>query len=360
MTNEQNTTFIIFVFIFTQPTIVVGDYRTMPTLISKKLSDLQAERESFRRYERQIIQERDMILTSVRGHLAQLDRDIERLGGSPRAVTSEVASSTPADQTLSSPVALLSPGNESGFQKKRGRPKKEKFPSSDKSALSAEQNGRIQDGENRLSGSKSKSKGELVVTDNISIGEAWTCECGKHMSAGRARCGVCRRWKGGKRLTRWTLKPKDSTTSNEVVGAGIRSSSLSCGTSTVFNAYKNLPPAELQSALEAPLLSTMSSGTITNPRLEIEEIMRSMVSAVDFVVATTQTSNKRKQGRPNKNPAVSTSDSDDGFVVKSPRKRGRPKKQLPTSVQDSQQGESYVTAEETTNKISMSHDISLL
>jgi DNA topoisomerase IA len=84
----------------------------------------------------------------------------------------------------------------------------------------------------------------------------------------------------------------------------------------------------------------MSSGTITNPRLEIEEIMRSMVSAVDFVVATTQTSNKRKQGRPNKNSAVSTSDSDDGSVVKSPRKRGRPKKQLPTSVQDAQQEES--------------------
>jgi len=305
-----------------------------------------------------------MILTSVRGHLAQLDRDIERLGGSPRAAKSEVDSSAPSDQTLCSPVAVLSPGNKSGSQKMRGRPKKEKFPSSDKSdALSAERNSRIQDVEgeaNRLSGSKIKSKGTLVVIGNNSIGEAWTCECGKHMSAGRARCGACRRWKGGKRLTRWTIKPKDSNTSNEVVGADVSSSSLSCGTSTVFNAYKNLPPAEQQSALEAPLLATMSSGTTNDPRLEIEEIMRTMVSAVDFVVATTQTSNKRKQGRPNKNPAVSTSDSDDGFVVKSPRKRGRPKKQLPTSVQDSQQGESYVTAEETTNKISMSHDISTL
>ncbi|KAL3759117.1 hypothetical protein ACHAWU_008726 [Discostella pseudostelligera] len=302
----------------------------MPTLITKKLSDLQVERESFRRYEQQIIQERDMILTSVRGHLAQLDRDIERLGGSPRAAKSEVDSSAPSDQTLCSPVAVLSPGNKSGSQKKRGRPKKEKFPSSDKSdALSAERNSRIQDVEgeaNRLSGSKIKSKG-MVVTGNNSIGEAWTCECGKHMSAGRARCGACRRWKGGKRLTRWTIKPKDSNTSNEVVGADVSSSSLSCGTSTVFNAYKNMPPAEQQSALEAPLLATMSSGTTNNPRLEIEEIMRTMVSAVDFVVANTQTSNKIKQGRPNKNPAVSTSDSDEGSVVKPPRQRGRPKKQ---------------------------------
>jgi hypothetical protein len=29
-----------------------------------------------------------------------------------------------------------------------------------------------------------------------------------------SRCGKCRRWKGGKRLVRWSVKPKDSTAMN--------------------------------------------------------------------------------------------------------------------------------------------------
>ena len=31
----------------------------------------------------------------------------------------------------------------------------------------------------------------------------WKCECGNVMGGSRARCGKCRRWKGGKREKKW-------------------------------------------------------------------------------------------------------------------------------------------------------------
>ncbi len=324
----------------------------MPTLISKKLSDLQAERESLTRYERQIVQERDAILTSVRGHLDQLDGEIVRLGGSPR--------------NQESPVGIPSPRNDNGSQNVRGRSKMEaEIPSSEKivdASSSANRNGRFrnQDGkENRSSGNKKRSKGSSVASDDKTIGEAWTCECGTHMAAGRARCGACRRWKGGKRLTRWTINKDSSSTSNNAVGgiADKGSSSSSCGTQMVFNAYMNLPPAEQKSVSDG-------SAILTYPRVEIEDIVSDMVSAIEFVsLASSKTSgdkdvasmkedgalNKRKRGRPSINQVVSTSDSDDGSVTKPPRKRGRPRKQqqLPTSVLDTQHVDSSIVAVET-------------
>lgn len=307
----------------------------MPTLISKKLSDLQTERESLTRYEQQIIQERDLILTSVRDHLLQLNREIVRLGGSPR------------EEQGSSPDAVLSPRNDTGSQKKRGRRRKdapllEKMDSSNR-------NGRIHDGEdkeNRSSGSNKQSKDSL----SLSISEAWTCECGRYMAAGRARCGACRRWKGGKRLTRWTIKKDSAVVATSDIG-------LSCGTLEVFNTYKNLPFTEQKTASDGTsVLAEMSDSS--NPRLEIEEVMNDMVSAIDLVsratlklktsddiaVATnkgddnaTETSNKRKRGRPKKSTTVSSSDSDEGSVINLPRNRGRPRKQIPRSSLDSQQ-----------------------
>ena len=322
----------------------------MPTLISKKLSDLQAERENLTRYERQIVQERDAILASVRGHLDQLDREIVRLGGPP--------------QNQESAVGVLSPRNDNGSQNVRGRSRKveAEVPWSEKIAdasSSSNQNGRFrdQDGkENRSSGNKKRSKCSLVVSDNKTIGEAWTCECGTHMAAGRARCGACRRWKGGKRLTKWTIKKDSSTSNNTVEGIADKGSSSSiCGISKAFNAYRNLPPAEQKSVLSD------GSTLLTYPRVEIEDIMSDMISAIEFdgpantkmsgdncVVSMTDedgASNKRKRGRPSINPAVSTSDSDDGSVTKPPRKRGRPRKeQLPNSVLDTQHVESSIAA----------------
>ena len=318
----------------------------MPTLISKKLSDLQAERESLTRYERQIVQERDAILTSVRGHLDQLDREIVRLGGSPRNQESSVA-------------GILSPRkNDNGSQNVRGRSRKEaEVPSSEKiadassSSTNTNSRFRIQDGkENCPSGNKKRSKSSSIVNENKAIGEAWTCECGTHMAAGRARCGACRRWKGGKRLTRWTINKDSSSTSNNVV-RGITengSSSSICGTSKVFNAYRNLPPAEQKSVSDGSALLT---------------IMSDMVSAIEFVsLAISKTSgnkgvdsmkedgvlDKRKRGRPSINQVVSTSDSDDGSATKPPRKRGRPRKeQLPMSGLDAQHVESSFAAVET-------------
>lgn len=37
----------------------------------------------------------------------------------------------------------------------------------------------------------------------VSSADDWTCECGNVMGGSRARCGKCRRWKGGKREKKW-------------------------------------------------------------------------------------------------------------------------------------------------------------
>ena len=257
----------------------------MPTLTSKKLADLLAEREGLVRYEKQIIQERDFILTSTRAHVDKLDKEIERLGGNPRN----------QEEKVSSPPSVLTPRNDdNGSQKKRGRPKKVRTTGGK---------------ENR---SKKQRKGS-VASHNNSI-EAWNCECGTHMPAGRARCGACRRWKGGKRQTRWTIK-KDSNEDVGVMETGAGLSAMSCDSSKLLHAYNNLPPSEVV-AVASDGISVLAKASAS--RMEIEEVMKNMVSAIHLVgLVTMKTSDDMD---------VASTECEDGATITDKRMRGRPKR----------------------------------
>ena len=52
-----------------------------------------------------------------------------------------------------------------------------------------------------------KKKAKRAARSQAKVKESsdddWKCECGNVMGGSRARCGKCRRWKGGKREKKW-------------------------------------------------------------------------------------------------------------------------------------------------------------
>ena len=422
----------------------------MPSVVSQKLSDLEAERTSFLLYERRIIQERAHILTNVCIHLDQLDADIVRLGGTARvhggqspsfssslgsshfssvdlnvlvpstAPCSSMVKSDESSQPRGRPTKSLEgaagPGmaisvskKDDGYNQREDdtSPENENFSSNHASPSDSSSKARNEERARPFMNStasakisesftltdavkvqmiekpnKKKKKSKSVASSETNSGELWTCDCGEHMAAGRARCGKCRRWKGGKRLVRWSVKPKDSTAMN--TGAVASPSSLSQGNRKAGNdkkntdvpraidIYRNLRTAELDS------VTKVSPGTKGNcgQDLEIQALVEQMVLAVvnvadldgakktkgsrktsvEMVAATkkenkspapnneeeTVSSHKRKRGRPKKDSkkndiqrVVTTSDSDNGSEA--PRKRGRPRKN-PVTKNDVEQG----------------------
>ena len=411
----------------------------MPTMISKKLDDLESERESFLLHERRIILERDEILKNLRNHLDQLDAEIVRLGGDARDVveknvdvsgggSSSDARSVADDDAGALLLALADGGgfapsvapfpsvsstqkksrgrsrrsdeavgveydgkgaesenNDANPKKGRGRPRKESVAEITGIALS--NNASTPNDKNESSfdsvragtdvnfGKKpsendTKDKGTpkkkkrrkkpplASPAADDHTGEAWVCECGENMAAGRARCGKCRRWKGGKRQKRWSIKDRGDAS---VAIAGKKNTVAK----TAIDAYRNLcPPVELELATDgaAIILANLAVTTEEDPRSEVDAILGQMVSAVTSfldlnrpkktrgpgkkkAVATTNTlgkdeqtiAKKRKRGRPRKDAdkaqeqhsiqrVVSTSDSDSSSATEAPRKRGRPRK----------------------------------
>jgi hypothetical protein len=229
---------------------------------------------------------------------------------------------------------------------------------------------------------KKKKKSKSVASSETNSGEPWTCDCGEHMAAGRARCGKCRRWKGGKRLVRWSVKPKDSTAMN--TGAVASPSSLSQGNRKAGNGkkntdvpraidiYRNLRTAELDSVTNVSSATKGNCGQDLEIQVLVEQMVLAVVNAADLGGAKktkgsrkssvemaaaskkenkspapnnkeeTVSSHKRKRGRPKKDSkkneiqrVVTTSDSDNGSEA--PRKRGRPRKN-PVTINDVEQG----------------------
>ena len=202
-------------------------------------------------------------------------------------------------------------------------------------------------------GRKRNKNTNSVDPDTIHNGLSWTCECGEHLSGDRARCGKCRKWRGGVRP-----KPKESTTTKEVakkepvatkgddtndtetteiVAATSRRKARTAGgrkiaiMPSVIDVYRNLPPATKDerkppSSAEdetADILASFASGGINNTRVEVEQCLADMVFALTSVAGkaanNNANNNKRKRGRPKKDEnvqlepiqrVVSTSDSD--------------------------------------------------
>ena len=59
-----------------------------------------------------------------------------------------------------------------------------------------------------------KKKIASVACNETNLGEPWTCKCAGQVAAGRARCGKCHCWKGGKRPVRRRAEPKNYITTS--------------------------------------------------------------------------------------------------------------------------------------------------
>ena len=330
----------------------------MPTLQTNLLSDLEAERESFLRHEQRIIHERNDILLNMRNHLDQLDAEIVRLGGKARdALPASSSISNNANGDSLGYISSIAPypaiernystSGESAVSQIVGG-KKQKQQSAAATKKENKSSNKPKGG-----GRKRNKNTNSVDPDTIHNGLSWTCECGEHLSGDRARCGKCRKWRGGVRP-----KPKESTTTKEVakkepvatkgddtndtetteiVAATSRRKARTAGgrkiaiMPSVIDVYRNLPPATKDerkppSSAEdetADILASFASGGINNTRVEVEQCLADMVFALTSVAGkaanNNANNNKRKRGRPKKDEnvqlepiqrVVSTSDSD--------------------------------------------------
>jgi len=354
---------------------------TMPTMTSKKLGDLEAERKSFILHEMRIIEERDEILKNLRAHLDQLDMEIVRLGGKARATTANQgrASASPKDDGYVPSITPFSPAKGASQAKKlsRGRPRKsegggsaaaenvgsqqkkaisspkkmlsmhvlvsEKEKSSSNCSLSSpndrddpkkrqetqsKSNTAVAgipkseeskaaagagDGESKPPKKKRKRRSSVPIDPGEIVGEPWTCECGERMAAGRKRCGKCRRWKGGKRETRWSRKSVDSSATKKMAGMpkaidvyrsvlptalrprdGLESDAVNDG-AIVLTQLK----AASDGAIALAQLKASNEGIIVpgeaaanDPRSAIESVLSQMVFAVAKVATLGQTKSK--------------------------------------------------------------------
>jgi len=290
-------------------------------MTSKRLDDLKAERETFLRHERRIIEERDEILKNVRAHLDQLDVEIVRLGGRAREIVAmrddcALAPFFSVKDSRNLEEERVFSGSENSSQKKRGRPNKETVPSHVlvQEKVKTAPNDALVD--NRPTKRRRRSNSEHSSSANAptkggTVGEPWTCDwCGERLAAGRKRCGKCRRWKGGVREIRWTRKS---------AGAGAGSAPASLGTAggigmkpmRAFDVYRNLPAAPFR---------TTGKGS----RSEVQSIVEVMVSCVSAAARArphkglSRANAKASSGKPKGSGltpiqrVVSTSSSDSG------------------------------------------------
>jgi len=179
------------------------------------------------------------------------------------------------------------------------------------------------------------SKSGLTPAE-IHNGKPWDCECGEHLPGDRARCGKCKKWKGGVRppnqTTTTTTKPKAEKKKKKVV-------TMPQPLPTVNDIYKNVSDKSADDFTMdgALILASLGSGSYYNDtnRPAVERCLGDIVSAVTSHVEAQQagmkkktTKGTKKRGRPRKDSVGVTArkggKSDGTVTVK--RKRGRPKK----------------------------------
>jgi hypothetical protein len=381
----------------------------MPSMTTKRLGDLEAERTNLLLYERRIIDKRDEILTNVTIHLDKLDAEIVRRASSrpssrpPSGVSDEdgIASSSATVEDFSSTTMndgrsaissrglavrhgmTISAAASRGFER-RSSTIEERIQSSDRgppSSSSSEDpneegahhpfvNGAASSSmvgercdastvddaskgrattEKRKNGRKRKRQSVVARDDDeTTLGEPWTCECGHEMAAGRARCGKCRRWKGGKRLVRWSVKPRDptATIAGGVVASPPPSSSSSLSGRRGRNDERGEEGADIPTrAIDAYRNACSdSNATVTiaaddscGRDLAIHSVLEQMVLAVAHISDPVRAKKKTTVGsRTSNNGQVAVASMKGGtpgtnktgeIVTSQKRKRGRPRKE---------------------------------
>jgi len=300
--------------------------------VPQKLNDLVAERTNFLLYERRIIQERDEILRNVYIHLNQLDEQIVSLGGTARSL---MVDATNSNGVHSSTMTCCGEGPRTitiGGKENCGSP----WHSSNDDASPMNSSSASSNEAASLTLQKShRKKKEIfspdIAIDQTSLGKPWTCECGNRLAAGRKRCGQCLRWKGGKRLVRWHIQPKDPTNNSITAPGGATSvesiSPLSaiCHSATkhgsinaVLDEYMNLRAAELKSDATGAL----SAGTV-DEGMEIHKVVGQLVMAVANIAEDLGLGKKTKGVG---GVAIQDDGEKIGIHPSTKRKRGRPRK----------------------------------
>ena len=269
-----------------------------------------------------------MILTNIRSRISSLDNEIVRLGGS--ALVSNNASSESCGFAIIPSVAPFPP-----VKKPRGRPRKQSDNTEKESSTEKKKRGRPpKKQENEVSKTKddppkpieamspltsiatsliSLKTGDLdpkvaiykanasetkvvdtiaatdptAASDDASKQEDWLCPCGSMIDHKKVRCGQCRKWKDGKRKTRWSFKDKEN-------GGGNKKSKSGKKKKTAESVYAKLSGADTE-------LQASDS---------VESVLGNMVTAVCEVGV--EKKKRKSSGEKSKKPKRSRSnDSND-------------------------------------------------
>jgi hypothetical protein len=280
--------------------------------------------------------EREEILTNIRNRISNLDIEITRLGGLPIEN---------ASHSIGIVVPSIAPFP--SVKKPRGRPRKsdsetEVVPS--KLLSSSEKKG---GGNDRSPKEKAAKKDEPMspltsiamslislktgdLDPNVATATAaaafaqndaktseepqdgdcgdWTCHhCGKILDSSKSRCGTCRRWKGGKRGKKWTIKGKEGEDdSNKTAKSSGRKKMGRPFKKTVKEIYAKLKLSKVDLGLKP------ENRVIGDVKPEVESVVSLMLDAVsehgtkkkrrrssdDNHTGGEQGKKKRKPGRP--------------------------------------------------------------
>ena len=326
----------------------------MSSNIPQKLNDLVAERTNVLLYERRIIHERDEILRNVYIHLNQLDEQIVRLGGTARSLLVFDAATTNSSNgfhpstsmTCGEGPGTITIGEKENFASPWHSSNDDASPMNSSSASST-----LQKKRSHRKMTKDIFSPDIAI-DPTSLGEAWTCECGNRLAAGRKRCGQCLRWKGGKRLVRWHIQPKDPTNKAITAPGGTTSVESISPLSTICHSenkqgtmnaaldeYMNLRAAELKSVA----FGALSAGTL-DEGLEIHKVVGQMVMAVANITENRPGTKTKGVG----GAVIQNNGERVDIHPSSKRKRGRPRRK--ETVVDSELIERLVSTNDSDNE----------
>ena len=299
--------------------------------------------------------ERDEILVNIRSHISALDVEIERLGGGQRETLSEpgnlgidlgeaVIPSVSAFPPVKKPRGRPAAGGDNSTKKKRGRPRKSDSESSSNKIVPSEESivskkslpkspaansdvsgdamspltsiaaslismkagsigipsAAVSDDTTNAEPGIDASLTATVAEDNTNAEpEDWNCECGLIIEGTKSRCGTCRRWKGGKRAKKWTLKDKEAKSSSKPK----KTRKSKTAPKTAKSIYDQLSATDL--ALSLQNCNADGNGDI---RSEVENVIGNMITAIANATkknrkrssTTSDPEKKRKRGRPAK------------------------------------------------------------
>ena len=181
-----------------------------------------------------------------------------------------------------------------------------------------------------------RKKQKIDDFTGVAIAGNWTCDCGDVISLTKARCGKCRRWKGGKREVRWKVDKEKRGRSDSISSIGSVATNESVG--EVYKAFSNAPLTSSNPSVDH---TDVPAGENVNANDSVKSVMGYMVSAVSFTATKSKIKDekptssgdapKRKRGRPRKDSTKTSKNINSAASIGSAstqqkRKVGRPRK----------------------------------